>query len=611
LRATSLDDPTRVVKTSRVAVAQTLSSKLERFLYAIDVEDGSTIVFDVTPGAPRAPLQHKNPELNPFSPRDRIKFSSPPRDLLLVQRDLPIANPVTGVAPSAVLCDPDVAHSSELGAAYRTNTSNYESGAGPSKLRGTFGFIALMNGQLAVIDIDDFDAPCRVPFVRSGAYGCDVDSSEPLASSGEVSCNVVLPHTPRDGNYFITSENDGNHEAGVQSLPTLINIKDGTLLGVGGEYPRMVATVPAKLPDVALLRTSTGEADGVKQRANEFGLVVGGARVPIKPDGTIGVPQFDTEKQALVMNHEDPRAQVIDQLWQATFEGGIPGFAGRLAQLDLVSDRVPGLYDPNSQFCAMGVQSEAALREQLAAQGLTAEDIDARAPRQADYVEIASDIPTQNDPHWDVVGDTCSFQQCKIVFGTPDVPAPGRDLRIVEAYGDHLATTPRDANGPSNELTHCCFPSFVSFRVRLGQQWTLLGGRSGFLHHVVADPETGACRPSCDPALARLNGRVLEVPNGTTAVPDNDPRSFINPMFRFAIVSGTSPTLRGFQFGFTTQNAFPALAISLANQDNPRDVNPQSLSLVPTTGELAVPDGSLQGFVLVSPDTLAVSRQIF
>jgi hypothetical protein len=611
LRATSLEDPVRVVKTSRVAVTQSMTSKLERFLYAIDVEDGSTMVFDVTPGAPRTPLQRKSPDLNPFTPRDRLKFSSPPRDLLMLQRDLPIANPVTGVAPSAVLCDPEPANSSELGAAYRTDTSNYESGAGPTKLRGTFGFIALMTGQLVVIDIDDLDAPCRVPFVRSKTYGCEVDSSDPLASSGEVSCNVVMPHAPRGANYFISSENDGNHEAGVQALPTLINTKDGALLEVGGARPRMVATLPEKLPDVDRLRTSAGEPEGVKQRADRFGLVVGGARIALKPDGTIGLPEFDTEKQALVMNHEDPRAQVVDQLWQATFEGGIPGFSGKLAKLDLVSDRAPGIYDANSQFCAAGVRSEQALREELAAQGLSAAVIDARAPRQADFVEIASEIPGQNDPHWDVVGGTCTYQQCKVMFGTPDVPTAGRDLRVIEAYSDHLTTEPRDANAPSNELTHCCFPSFVSFRVRLGGQWAVLGGRSGFLHHVVTDPETGVCRPSCDPALARLNGRAFEMPNGTTAVAEGDPRGFVNPMFRFAVVSGTSPTQRGFQFGFTTQNAFPALSIGLGDQDNPTEVNPQSLSLVPTTGELAVPDGSLQGFVLVSTDTLAVSRQIF
>jgi hypothetical protein len=135
--------------------------------------------------------------------------------------------------------------------------------------------------------------------------------------------------------------------------------------------------------------------------------------------------------------------------------------------------------------------------------------------------------------------------------------------------------------------------------VRAARQWVVVGGVSGLLHHVIPDPETGRCRPSCDPVLSRLNGRAEQN------------KTFINPMFRFVVASGEQPSQRGYQFTFTTQNAFPTLAIGLANSDTPTDVNPQSLALVPATGEIAVPDGSLQGLVLVSPDTVAVSRQIF
>ncbi len=178
---TSLQEPKRAVTTSHVAVAPTPTPDLKRYLYAIDARDGSAMVFDVSDDqASQFPLQRPQPEWNPLAPSDRIFLGAPAADILIATRDIPESNPATGTAPEGLRCDPDptltvcqpTSQSCDLATAYRTDVSTYTSGAGPAKLRGTFAFLALTSGRVAVIDIDDFDAPCRGPVANSPLFGC-------------------------------------------------------------------------------------------------------------------------------------------------------------------------------------------------------------------------------------------------------------------------------------------------------------------------------------------------------------------------------------------------------------------------------------------------------
>src|SRR5262249_15161559 len=161
----SLEDPTRVVTTSRVAVTPQLTADLKRYVYAVDQVDGSVMVFDVSDGPhDTAPLLRPHPEYAPFSPADRIRFTSPTRDVTILQRDIPIKNPITGVAQQGIRCDPDPAHKCNaaddanattcdfIGAAYRSK-NDHEQGAGPLLLRGMFAFLVLTSGAIAVIDV--------------------------------------------------------------------------------------------------------------------------------------------------------------------------------------------------------------------------------------------------------------------------------------------------------------------------------------------------------------------------------------------------------------------------------------------------------------------------
>ena len=620
LLATSVEDPSRHVVTSRVAVAPTLTLDSKRFLYAIDAQEGSTIVFDVTPGAPRTPVERAHPERAPNVPRDRIKFAAPARDVLIVERDSPVAISATGVAPAGTRCDPDSAKPNcdpsvsacDPSVLYRTST-DYLTGAGPARLRGVFAFVLLASGQIAVIDIDDYDAACRGPSDHGALFGCTDEKSD-LFTSDEVSCNVVERHAPRAGLYDITSDAAGHHEPALALFPVLSDPSGAVHpIDAAGTSARMVATLPSS-------PFASGSDPG-------FAVAVGASRVPISTaDGTI---TLDTDpKHALVMNLEDPRAHAFDQAWGVTYEGPLPGFGDKLAALVFdtsgAADAPPdALVDPNGRFCASGVQSLGAVKERLSANGESAADVERTAPGFADFVVVKTELSDPSDAYWRTPGLSCAQAVCASKFGTNAAPLPAREWLVTEAYQDHLVIAQRPSvkdpmtgelvADPSitDELVKCCFPTEIAYEVRAGHQWVVVGDQTGFLHHVIPNPADGTCRDSCDPALGRLNGRVIEAKAGSVVKDSTPSVAFTNPMFRFAILApsaASSASVRDQQFRFVTQGSFSPLRIFLSGTST--DVNPLSLSLAPT-GELAVPDGASQGLVFVSPDTVGVSRQFF
>jgi hypothetical protein len=678
LLPTSAETPARVVLTSRVAAAPFPTPDLKRFVYATDIEDQSIMVFDVGPSAAsRRPLVRPGAERNPFQPRDRVKFSAPAADLIIVQRDVPETNPITQMAAAGVRCDPNpfllactaTSTSCDIASAYQTHTgagdtTDYTVGAGPLKLRGEFAYAALTSGKLAVIDVDDFDARCRGPAQPDPLFGfpdvgaaclADVDCGTSLcvqgackacmkdtdcapapdpalplakpvpkcdASTGicaadnktslELSHLVVEPNTPRSANYIVQFDTIGDHVPGLLSFPLLYNA-EGSLIPLTDATGAITSAQMIPLPTTIALP-----------------LFVGGALATT--DDIAG-------NHALNINYEDPRAHVADQNWTATFEGGLPGFDQRLATLDLTGS---SLKDPNSRFCDLGVLSQGAITEILAADNA---DV-SRAPALADYVQILSDLPGDQDAYWEsgakdgklCNGATCSYTACLEEFGAIDQPLPSRDLRILEAFQDHVDVEMRaPAAGTSGKpLTLddlcCCLPNATAFTVRGGDQWIMIGDSSGFLHHVVADAATGRCRNNCDPFAARKNGRVIEA--AAASVTGSFPREsdFQNPMFHFGITApppsacqtgadcstgvcdSTAHTcggsVRDSNFRFTTNGSFQPLLVSLT-ADATALILPQAITYVSSTGELAITDGSLNGLIFVSLSSATLTRSFF
>ena len=638
LLPTSLDDPRRAVTTSHVAVAPTLTPELKRYLYAIDALDGSAMVFDVSDDqSSQFPLQRPHPEWNPFASTDRIRFAAPAADLLIVQRDIPKVDPTTGVATLGVRCSPDpslvgclpTSQTCNIAASYQTDTSTYAAGAGPLLLRGTFAFLALTSGSVAVIDIDDLDAACRGPVQPSPLYGCvsgPVAGAKALNTAKELSCNVVLPNAPRMGTYSAPDQAAGLHQAGIQSYPQLFDINGAPIDDVNPVAARLVATIPVDASTVPEFALSVGGTPINLDKTTGLARGAGDpAAIGFKDDTTLAT------KSTLMINLEDPRAQLADQNWFVVYEGALPGFASALATIELGGTGPAGtttdvFRDVNSRFCDGGVQSKNA----LAVKPPPANPKESAASL-ADYVHIQTELPDQADRYWDAKKlekpQICDFNECRALFGSVDVPATGRDFRIVEAYQDHIEVEPR-TNLPTTKLTtpeawraatKCCFPSLVAFDVHVSHQWEVAGDQSGFMHHVIADPTTGVCRDSCDPTLSRKNGRAPRVVNSGSvpAVVDHDPRAFLNPMFRFAVIdpppsagNQTGDPVVGQQFRWASSGAFKPLQVSLSS-DSATLIQPVGMTYVLATGQLAVTDGSINGLLLVDLSSSKVGRTFF
>ena len=662
LLPTSALNPERAVNVGVLTVSPAPTPDFKRYLYAADIDDSSLMVFDVSDtSTSRRPLVRQHPEWNPFQPSDRIRLGGTPKDIAIVQRDVPATDPATGVAAEGVLCDPDpqalictsVAPYCDVGTQYRTSDA-FDTGAGPNKLRGTFAFVALSNGHVSVVDIADFDAPCRVPTNSAVLFGCPADapgSAETLTSTNDMSCNIVMPHAQRSANYDVANEFAGFLVPGIQAYPLLFKL-DGTQVDYSdATSPHMVATIPAHIPDPGPTKI---ESPGL----HPFGLNVAGNYNQIDPATGI-ITDSGQPNHTLAVNYEDPRAQAALQNWTVTFEGAIPGFDQRLGGITLDEPKSADVFsDGDGLYCTLGVHSLAAVTEILTASG----DANAasNAVPKADYVQIINDLPDESDAFWTIQQNACplanrpTYATCLTEFATPDLPTQNRDLIINEAYQDHLEVAFRDPSWPTCArdadcpISHncdktknlclsptgktegiqkslaevlCCFPTALQYSVRGGDQWIIAGDQSGFLHHVIADATTGVCRDSCDPTLARLNGRAASVPNGDDTIHDGDAkgRAFINPLFRFAVREGVTISKgktfsvtpdRDMQFRFGNTNPFSPLSISLAT-DSTTQILPMSIRYLDPTGELAVVDGSVNGVVMIDLATVSVSRSFF
>jgi hypothetical protein len=588
LRATSAADPSRRVVTTRLAVSPLTPSE-RRYLYAIDVEDRSVIPFDVTsPASSKLPLQRADASVNPFQPVDRVRFAAAPTDLSIVVRDEPRSTGATeSSAAFGTLCDPDPdanvcstgEGSCDLGTLYRTS-SDFESGAGPFTLRGVFGMVSLATGQVAIIDIEDFDAPCRGPSNPTEAAGCSETGATDLVTTDEPSCSVVSAHQPRAATYLLSNDDVGRSLPGIQTFPVLAS-EDGTILTSG---PTMRAALGAS-------ETAT--------------LAVGGDVLDLDPASGFALDNSGP-RNALRLNFKDVRVHQADQEWALTYRGVLPGFSAQVGRLDVDARRFE---DVSAGFCRAGVQPKAALVDALEVSGLSAEDVEAEATRFADRLRITEPLFDPEDAYWST--SACTYQDCRGRFGDPTAPTAAREVTIVEAFEGALEV---ELDEGVRDVVACCFPTLVDYEIRPNAEWTLVGGASGFVHSVVADSSTGECRPSCDPRLALQRARVRTAPPGSVPRP-GDPFAFQNALFSLSVVEaepgeGVVGPEEDQAFRFITQASFTALRVNLLDSSRPA-LQIQSLGYVPPLDEVFVSDGGLEGIVTFPGDLLGDLRQFF
>ncbi len=646
----SLEEPTRPVTTTKVAVSPTLTDG-SRFAYAIDEYGRATanvMAFDLTPGqADRTPIVREGTPFLPFEPADRISFAAPAQDIVFARRDLPIADPAVGEAVIGTRCDPDPELELDApGARYRSG-GDLTSGASPRNLRGVFGFVLLSNGQVGVVDVEDYDQPCRRPIDTNSSgtldfRGCANDPETPQyytlpdgtdpdgqrTVTNEVSCRVVQQHRPRSSRMAVTNSSLGVGAPSLRSFPRLTLENRGLPMNnteEGQRYPKILAV---DFPDP--------DNPGDTQPAQAYV----GTTLYSTDDNASNKLETDpaiSERGAVVLPWVEPRAYVPEERVLITYEGTIGGErpGGFLKVGD--SGAEPGLgsiEDGSARFCSAGVQGmELTRRVGEERFELSGNALSSFAEQYADYVQITQELLPSDDEYWkSASGQSCGggrgYDICEQTFGRVEDTEellPARELRIVAAFQDRLVVAPRnvrdtDAQQERMELTDCCFPSGMKYTVRASRQWTVRGTASGFRHRVVpsrVDTEQGVtfpCTFDCSAAKKYFESRAFEISedsrlcNSVPVVP-GQPGSeciFDSLTARFAIYAGREPSQRDMTFYYDLTGGFSALSISLTRNDT-SIILPQTLTLVPGVDLLAAVDAQDRGLMLLSLDTLGVA----
>ncbi len=655
LLATSLTDPSRPVGVRALAVSPP-TRDYEKFLYAVDARTGSLMVFDVSAPSDvvRTPLTRPFPELNPFQSPDRVAFNSPVVAVEFARADVPVTRApedVTGL--TGALCNPNPnADPNDPGILYRANSAAPSAafGAfGPRRLRGVFAFVTLANGTVAVVDVDDWDAPCRRPARLTGAGP-----------------TFVPPQGETEPAYSSIAR--GQTATGTDPYSAPIAAADST-----SDEAYFPVSLPHRLRSAVFLRASTttgkqipyvSTAPVVERRGVQLATAGNGSEATPILEPTIERPAEAATGPGVRFSFEVPDVH-IDQDWSITYEGALPGFegySGALATEDGFESLV--VRQPGARFCAKGVEDWDLGRERAAAVVSALQSAGRRPPaeaidrRMADYVQITSDLLGPDDDYWKIGSSTeagscwkdieaapgrARYDLCNATFGAPGDESPGRDFPILEAYDDKLVlgrffnfqTTPNatrevvykhPTNARSLALAQCCFHGQAKFTVRGGGQWVTVGSSYGFLSHLVPGAG-GRCEPSCDPREALLNARAPGVPRAATgdapAISRDSVLALRNPVFSFFVENGIAvvpddnggsrvvdaPPLRDTQWRFTTRGQFQSLSVAIGGQST--SVSPQSMRFIPPLGQVAVVDAASQGLVIVDLRTVSIARSPF
>jgi len=653
----SLREPERVVTTRKVAVSP-VTPDGKQYVYAIDSEDqpgASVMAFDVSVDSTDATpiVRPGSPEL-PAEKPDRIAFGGvSARDVAFAYRDIPYVDTNTGTAEFGLRCDPDplVTEANLPGVLARPN-ADLTTGARPGLLRGLFGFVLLTNGQIAIVDVDDFDAKCRRPVSANPSStpdfrGCSNDKVEnnrfavdgAPTVTGEMTCRAVQPHRLRNSAVTQNTGASGTRAPSLRGFPQL-TLPASAATTVVEDRPRLLAvpfaTNEEEQPFVGDTYVSTTR------------YVYSASNSALPSDPLPADPNDDRSPQVSSLNSVilpplEPRSYALEDTVTVTYEGA---FSADLTSGILNRDATE-LTDASQSFCGLGVYDVAAMTDYAERElGLASDDAAVFAEAHADFVQIITPLLPEDDSYWKSAAVT--RDHCAGLFGEADAETllPIRDLKIVEAFAGKL--TLQLPEGTGAELK-ACFPTVQRYRLRAGGHWVVRHSASGFHHDVVASGADNRCVRSCSPLKKWERGRVFEIssakPNcrgatdpsvvtsDATALTDRvgcaldgevacvyDQREargvlpggkaseciFSGLNERFALYRGRAPSVRDSVFTWQVAGGFAPLTMSLTSVST--SVNPQSIQFLPEPEQMAVVDGSSLGLSLFSLDTFGIVK---
>lgn len=389
---------------------------------------------------------------------------------------------------------------------------------GPRRLRGVFAWVALANGALVVVDIDDYDSVCRGPIQPT------VDRPEQqLFLYPDETIPIRGNPDPRDPKKIVSSATDEYYTRIVRRHhPRSLRTFEGNMV------PAVTGVTFSRFDNVL----SNDPTNDTGRRYPHF------AALAPKPNATSRAP--------LVLTSPDNPYAITTETWTVTYEGALPGFTGSYGALD-DQGGAPVISDPAAGFCRKGVEATGAVE-------------------QHDVVQLLDSV-CQFD-------DSCTAevkQQCLAEFGEADERPlkKSRSLLIEKVHDDKVVLAERhfDVNGailPGRadvaRIKQCFGAGVLRYTVRSSGNWVVVGSVSGFLHRQIVDPASTDKACITDLTKPRIHqGRVTtqvapltldQIAASRTPIESNlvvdDCARFTNPSWKFAIRSGldctTDPT---------------------------------------------------------------------
>ncbi|MCA9577661.1 MAG: hypothetical protein R3B40_02165 [Polyangiales bacterium] len=474
----------QVVVTPPVPATTGDRSATQRYLYAIDVTDNSVLAMDYTVGAANfgAVLSVNTGDNAP----DRLALRAGAGRLRVVEPGYVVTG---GNAPAE--CNPAVESEAEE--------------ALPSTLRGVFLLAGQVDGNLAIVDVYDLDAPCR------GGAGCANPDNE-----NDVHVRIER-HRPRIGTFTLDDPD-------VVGFPAL------SFDGSAGQ-----------------IQASGFPSTGSGPRLESFAC----------PSGMVRV--YPDSGSALICASADPWSSPA-QSWSAEWEGQLP-FAvggGRFDTSDLSQ-----FITADADLCAWGVLGE----NDVTASGLAADDPLSGyvGDRLVLTGELVPSIQSALDAGSSSAFERCrpfldAADRDQVFLEITDAREGSLALRVPVRRG--VSGTPIDGDPLVTytlEDVATCFPGITPFAIHARTSYVVRSSFASYLHRVVSDG--GSCRVDAarpvDPAdpQTRVEGRAFVG------------RPYVNPYLAFHISDrradgSTVGSMEGLRSVFTvTTRLLPAVAV--------------------------------------------------
>lgn len=463
----------------------------------------------------------------------------PARAIAFVQNDPP---PPSGTFVPQARCRPYAPTADELsgipadqraariaaGEAWRANID-------PSRMRGVYAWVALDNGAVVAVEIDDYDSLCRGP--KDPAFA-DVGRTD------EFYPRPVQRHHVRSLRLF--QGDPMTPQVGAVVLSRFDNVLSNDPANPNGQ----------KYPHFAALEQST-----------------------------------TADRPPVVLYAPDNPFAIVSETWTATFEGALPGFSGAFGSFQQEGANVTLTPSPSTST-SISTSTDSAV-------GFCGRGVDTRGPVEVhDVVQLTDPVcpfdETTGNPSCPLPGQK---DDCLARFGPSDAQPlfKERSFIIEKAYDQKLVLANKvfkrldevgenyalvDGTPNLAKVRECFGEGLLRYTVRANgaapgaAPWVVIGSSTGYTHRWKIDPKSGTQRACIlDTTKPRiLDARASELPPATNLTAQNPLNEsanivtdtcsrFVNVSWQFAIRRGLAASQQDMKFSFAGRFSWQPLSI--------------------------------------------------